>query len=282
MNCIDVQVMLSVYIDGECTQQEQEEIKAHLEQCEKCREEFNALKALLSKLNDIKEFEVPEGFHQELMQKLQPMMPSNKSKKKWYANLRQFSAIAAGLVLIVTLSFLGIQQFGNMNNKSSDSHTSMEAPKSYQSENTADYDYVAEYPSSASDDMSSMEYNSMGFSEGEDADGSYSMVSEENYEMSIADKLAVSSTPAEDNNLVYSGLGIDNQKTNDSTDNKVNGSKYDQSEPKMDKKVSELEDNTNKEDVNSYEERNYLPIWIGGSLFAIVGIIVLGLKLRKR
>ena len=71
MNCETVKEMLWAYLEKETTAEEAEKIEKHLAECADCREEMETQKAIMESLASLPEAELPEGYHTELMQKLQ-------------------------------------------------------------------------------------------------------------------------------------------------------------------------------------------------------------------
>lgn len=76
MNCIEVQELLSAYIDNECTENEQKLIETHLKSCPHCLDEYNLIKNIVNMTNELEELNVPDDFHNNLMNKIHEMSPS--------------------------------------------------------------------------------------------------------------------------------------------------------------------------------------------------------------
>jgi len=64
------QELFSDYLEGELSPQEQEELAAHLTECEACREELEDLKKTMRSLSGLKVLPPPEGFVSKVQQKI--------------------------------------------------------------------------------------------------------------------------------------------------------------------------------------------------------------------
>ena len=71
MNCDKVKELLWAYLENKTTAEETAEIETHLEGCAACREELAQQKEIKNALASLPDEELPEGYHTELMQKLQ-------------------------------------------------------------------------------------------------------------------------------------------------------------------------------------------------------------------
>ncbi len=107
MNCNTCREKLSLYIDKQLSNQEQVEMKAHLDLCEACKKEYRALEQMVTMLNDLPEVEMPDTFHQYLMAKISQEKVLKPIKKKDYLP-RYFVGLAASLLVgVVFLSQMG-------------------------------------------------------------------------------------------------------------------------------------------------------------------------------
>ena len=101
MNCDKVKELLWAYLENKTTAEETAEIETHLEGCAACREELAQQKEIKNALASLPDEELPEGYHTELMQKLQAErkivhVPAKK-KHGW----KQMSMIAAAVLVVV-------------------------------------------------------------------------------------------------------------------------------------------------------------------------------------
>lgn len=123
MNCKETQELISAYIDHECSVQEQMLFEKHILTCEECKVEYEMIQSLVNQLGKVEEVEIPENFHQDLMNKLEMMMPSQKSI--WKKINYRSSVIAAALLILVTLAIFGTSTLFDFSMKKS---ATMDAP----------------------------------------------------------------------------------------------------------------------------------------------------------
>ena len=102
MNCENVKELLWAYLENETTAEETAEIEKHLETCAACRNELEQQKEIRNALASLPDEELPEGYHTELMQKLQAErkvvpFPVKKKTRGW----KQLSMIAAAVLVVV-------------------------------------------------------------------------------------------------------------------------------------------------------------------------------------
>ena len=105
MNCEAVRELLWAYLEQETTAEEAVRIEEHLKNCADCREEMELQKELMETLAGLPEEELPEGYHGELMQKLQAEAASNvvpfPARKKKQPVWKQWGMIAAAVLVVV-------------------------------------------------------------------------------------------------------------------------------------------------------------------------------------
>ena len=88
---------LSALMDGELNDTEREEVLAHLETCEPCREFFAELTAMHAALGELEEFDAPEGFADGVMARLHETPKKRPPRATWLS----LAACAAIVVLAV-------------------------------------------------------------------------------------------------------------------------------------------------------------------------------------
>lgn len=103
MKCEECREKLSAYLDGAA--EDAAGIKEHLAGCAACQGEKEMLEEMMAVLKSLPDEELPEGYHAELMQKLQAEAAPNvvpfpkKKKPRW----RQMSMIAAAALIVVAV-----------------------------------------------------------------------------------------------------------------------------------------------------------------------------------
>ena len=105
MNCEAVREMLWAYLEKELTAAEAVKIEEHLKNCADCREELKFQQEMMETLSGLPDEELPDGYHAELMQKLQveaaPNVVSFPVKKKKQPVYKQWGMIAAAVMVVV-------------------------------------------------------------------------------------------------------------------------------------------------------------------------------------
>lgn len=71
MECKKVQQTLSAYLDQEISDFETKKIERHLDQCEKCSLDYQALQETVDKLDYYPQIEADDGFTEEIMDKIE-------------------------------------------------------------------------------------------------------------------------------------------------------------------------------------------------------------------
>lgn len=71
MNCEQMTMLLSAYLDGELSVQEEKQMQEHLEQCADCRALLEQLQTLHTSFSDLEEIPAPEGFVDGVMSRIQ-------------------------------------------------------------------------------------------------------------------------------------------------------------------------------------------------------------------
>lgn len=117
MDCDKALEMMSLYIDEELNKEEQEKLFEHINSCSYCKEEFNLLKDLVGKLKEEEFLPLPEGYHEELMAKVNDSKIESvtfgrsnvRNKKSW----KKYGSIAAaGLLVVVVGAAASSMNFG--------------------------------------------------------------------------------------------------------------------------------------------------------------------------
>ena len=114
MSCEKCRELLWEYLAQELIKEDADFVAAHLAQCPSCKEEANQLQNIMESLKNLPEEELPEGYHNELMEKLSqetkvvPLPVRKKPQYKW----KKFSLVAAAALLVVAVG--GAQELLNL------------------------------------------------------------------------------------------------------------------------------------------------------------------------
>lgn len=108
---------LNAFVDGECSPEEEAKLRAHLTECEACREALAELTALRGGFPHWEDEEVPEGFADGVLRKIAgtPRQAPKKAKKPHRAAWASLAACLGIMVLLGTL-FPGSRSASSANN----------------------------------------------------------------------------------------------------------------------------------------------------------------------
>lgn len=164
MDCNKVVELLSEYIDGMLDQDQKAEVEKHLNTCSKCSEEFEMLQSIINGCHQIDEIDLPDEFHQKLHDRI---IEENASRVKFAIPKRisrSFTAIAAVLILVLSISSAvnsGILNFGSKKESSAvrenagakQDSTVNKSTKSESMQNAAPAEPQAQFSAKAATDM---------------------------------------------------------------------------------------------------------------------------------
>lgn len=101
VSCEYVAERLSAYIDGECSAEEEMNIRAHLETCKECAALLDALKNASVWTTEAADVEIPETLHADIIAAVEEVREKQKSKKIHFTRRWSTVAVAASLLLCV-------------------------------------------------------------------------------------------------------------------------------------------------------------------------------------
>jgi hypothetical protein len=113
MECSKAREQLSDHLDGILDLQSAAELEVHLSGCERCRQEFDHLKALVTEFNRMEPIRAPDDFLNQIHKRLQPRFTLDNVVKKLFFPLRikiPLEFAAAAIVAVIIFSVIGIQQ----------------------------------------------------------------------------------------------------------------------------------------------------------------------------
>jgi hypothetical protein len=159
MICKECRQKISLFLDGELSNEEKRKFEAHIEKCSGCKKELEEIENIVKELNEIPFEKLPEGYCKKLHQRL---IESKTEKKQTFIgklNWKRYSAIAAALALLLMAPLA--MDFLSMNN--------MKSTQSIKEES---------YYESPSMGILGREENGMTDSEKAQTDGDYSITSD--------------------------------------------------------------------------------------------------------
>ena len=104
IKCYEIRELISGYIDGMLEETEYEMVNAHLQSCSECQGLHQDLLGRTAQLSGLDDLELPQGFHNRLMNKLQAEAPSPKGQIHWK---RLALAAATAAVLLFSIRLFG-------------------------------------------------------------------------------------------------------------------------------------------------------------------------------
>lgn len=105
MKCEECKEMLWSYAKKELNAQEMKQVELHLQTCKDCQQELNEIEEIAGALMSFPEVELPDGFHNALMAKLEQetkviaLPVKNKARNNW----KQLSLVAAAVLAVVVI-----------------------------------------------------------------------------------------------------------------------------------------------------------------------------------
>jgi len=97
MNCQDIEIQISGYLDGELTQQQAQQVRVHIDSCEHCKKIYQDLKELKSQIGSLeyKDSDV------EMLDKLESDLTSTVTRRGGMALLILGFCICVGFSLLM-------------------------------------------------------------------------------------------------------------------------------------------------------------------------------------
>ncbi len=78
--CTEIRDIMSLYLEGELSSDDINEVEEHVKSCDSCREELEDIKKIVELCNNLEEEELPENFKEQLHEKLVSVSGKKKSK----------------------------------------------------------------------------------------------------------------------------------------------------------------------------------------------------------
>ena len=122
--CEEYTAALSAFADGELNETERDELLAHLEHCEGCREHLSELMILHTMFEELPELDAPQGFSERVLDRLHAGQRAKKRRRAWQGAL----AACFALVLISASAWLPLPASSSESAESAPSDTAAAAP----------------------------------------------------------------------------------------------------------------------------------------------------------
>jgi hypothetical protein len=113
MSCLEIQELLSAYIDGELEEKQQILVSDHLKECKECQKVYDELLAISNLFSDVAMEEPPDDLVANIMSEIEKVEKSQKVVKLERQKTRpsfgwQWRKIAAGLAIFFISLSVGI------------------------------------------------------------------------------------------------------------------------------------------------------------------------------
>ena len=108
--CEEFAPLLSAYFDGELTEEERAELRAHVMECEACQKLLGELTALHEAFGALGEEEVPAGFTEGVMAAVRAEKAAAKPQAKKRSAWRHMAPLAACAALVLLAAAVALPQ----------------------------------------------------------------------------------------------------------------------------------------------------------------------------
>ena len=115
MECKEYSELISTYVDGMLSPQEEGKLMAHLEVCQRCQEELKALKQIQALCDQLEMPDLPKGFHEDLMKRIEKEKSAKKVisfKWKW-----QYSGALVATLMVGIFGLSGLRLLSDSDKK---------------------------------------------------------------------------------------------------------------------------------------------------------------------
>ena len=118
MDCEVVRNLMSSYIDKDINEIDRIEFEEHLKNCTVCMEEYNLLLSTVTYCNQLEEIELPETFHQELMEKINELGNDKyKYNKNFFRRNWSWMAGVAAVFVVAAIGLSSLKGLPGLDNK---------------------------------------------------------------------------------------------------------------------------------------------------------------------
>lgn len=106
IKCSELIEQIHDYLDGQLSESEAAAFENHLSSCDSCAAEYAFMKQMVSSLNDMREEEVPESLHHDIMTRVDELYTEKKAPRVIKIMRPITSVVAAAFLLFVVFSVL--------------------------------------------------------------------------------------------------------------------------------------------------------------------------------
>lgn len=110
-DCTGISNLIPLYIDNMLSKKENDIICEHIKVCPKCNEDYAFLKSIMSEARSLPELDVPNGFHETLMRKIEkPRARVNIKRDIFNRRFLTSMAAAAAVIAVSVVSFVNLDK----------------------------------------------------------------------------------------------------------------------------------------------------------------------------
>lgn len=117
-DCKNIQELIPLYLDNMLSDEENDTVRTHIETCDVCKAEYELMASIMQTAASLPEIDVPEGFHEKLMEKVKAEAEAKKERKAFALPWKKVSgfAAAAAVIAVSVVSFMQLDRENNQTN----------------------------------------------------------------------------------------------------------------------------------------------------------------------
>lgn len=112
--CHEYEALIMKAVDHMLSKEEEDQLVAHLNQCEDCRRDYEALKQITTSLKNLEAAPLPKDFHQNLMEKVQNEAASKAIKPIRLRKQHKLWQLAGSIAACMMVGFMIYTQLDNL------------------------------------------------------------------------------------------------------------------------------------------------------------------------
>ena len=117
-DCKNIQNLIPLYLDNMLSDEENDMVRNHIASCDACKAEYELMASIMQTAASLPELNVPEGFHEKLMEKVKAEAESKQERRIYARSWRKVSgfAAAAAVIAVSVVSFMQLDRENNQTN----------------------------------------------------------------------------------------------------------------------------------------------------------------------
>ncbi|MDR1558159.1 MAG: DUF4349 domain-containing protein [Clostridiales bacterium] len=152
LDCDKVTELIPLYIDNELSEEERAGVEGHLASCGPCKARYEEMCSLMSALYGIEDEALPEGFHDEFMEKLRGQAKPESVFTRWnYKAMARAGAYAAAAIIAVSAVSVGVSALLSFDERTAESDAGAVTQPQAKLDQPAEYAMNAAAPAPAAE-----------------------------------------------------------------------------------------------------------------------------------